>query len=80
LLTKGGAVLVDVRSKEEFTAEHAPKSINIPLQLLMQALERLKGKTVITVCRSGARSAMAVNMLRKEGIEAFDGGAWNNWQ
>lgn len=79
LLSKG-ALLIDVRSKEEFNAGHAPKAINIPLQLLVQSRDTLKGKTVITVCKSGARSAMAVTMLQKEGVNAFNGGAWNNWQ
>lgn len=75
-----GALLVDVRSKEEFAEGHAAKAINIPLQFLVQSKDKLKGKTVITVCKSGARSAMAVTMLQKEGINAFNGGAWNNWQ
>jgi len=79
MLSKG-ALLIDVRSREEFNAGHAPKAINIPLQLLIQSRDTLKGKTVITVCKSGARSAMAVSMLQKEGVNAFDGGAWNNWQ
>ena len=75
-----GALLIDVRSKEEFAAGHAPKAINIPLQLLIQSRDTLKGRTVIAVCKSGARSAMAVTMLQKEGVHAFNGGAWNNWQ
>ena len=75
-----GALLIDVRSKDEFAAGHASKAINIPLQLLMQSRDTLKGKKIITVCKSGARSAMAVTMLQKEGVEAFNGGAWNNWQ
>jgi phage shock protein E len=75
-----GALLIDVRSKEEFAAGHAPKAINIPLQLLMQSGDKLRGKKIIAVCKSGARSAMAVTMLQKEGLEAFNGGAWNNWQ
>jgi phage shock protein E len=75
-----GALLIDVRGKEEFAAGHAPKAINIPLQLLMQSGDSFKGKKIITVCKSGARSAIAVTMLQKEGVEAFNGGAWNNWQ
>lgn len=79
LLSKG-ALLIDVRSKEEFSEGHAPKAINVPLQMLIQSKDALKGKTVIAVCRSGARSAMAVTMLQKEGVNAYNGGAWNNWQ
>jgi len=48
--------------------------------MLIQSAEWLKGKSVIAVCKSGARSAMAATMLQKEGINAFNGGAWDNWQ
>ncbi|CAN5591575.1 hypothetical protein BH10BAC2_BH10BAC2_20960 [soil metagenome] len=79
LLSKG-ALLIDVRSRGEFNSGHASKAINIPLQMLIQSMDTLKGKTVITICKSGARSAMAVTMLQKEGVNAFNGGPWNNWQ
>lgn len=79
-MLNNGALLIDVRSREEFNSGHAPKAINIPLQMLIQSTDRLKGKNVITVCKSGARSAMAVTMLQKEGVKAFNGGAWDNWQ
>lgn len=79
-MLNNGALLIDVRSREEFNSGHAPKAINIPLQMLIQSKDRLKGKNVITVCKSGARSAMAVTMLQKEGVKAFNGGAWDNWQ
>ena len=75
-----GALLIDVRTRDEFNAGHAAKAINIPLQMLGQSANKLKGKNVITVCKSGTRSAMAVTMLKKDGINAFNGGAWNNWQ
>ena len=45
-----GALLIDVRSKDEFNAGHAPRAINIPLQMLIQSKDRLKGKNVIAVC------------------------------
>jgi phage shock protein E len=80
VLLDKGALLIDVRSKEEFNSGHAPKAINIPLQMLIQSAHWLKGKSVIAVCKSGARSAMAATMLQKEGINAFNGGAWENWQ
>ncbi|MEP6844355.1 MAG: rhodanese-like domain-containing protein [Panacibacter sp.] len=79
-MLKNGALLIDVRSKDEFLSGHAPKAINIPLQLLIQSRDIFKGKTVIMVCKSGARSAMAVSMMQKEGVNAINGGAWDNWQ
>ena len=80
VLLDRGALLIDVRSRDEFNSGHAAKAINIPLQMLIQSTKSLKGKNVIAVCKSGARSAMAVTMLQKEGVNAFNGGAWNNWQ
>jgi phage shock protein E len=78
-ILKEGAVLVDVRSSEEYKLGHSAKSINIPLQVLSNSVDKLKGKTVVTVCKSGARSSMAVGILQKAGIKAFNGGSWNNY-
>lgn len=78
-LLSEGAVLVDVRSSDEFKSGHAQKAINIPLQLISQSVDKLKGKTVVTVCKSGARSSMAVSILQKAGIKAYNGGSWNNF-
>jgi phage shock protein E len=34
-------------------------------------------KPVVAVCRSGNRSAIPVNVLKKAGIVAYNGGAWD---
>ena len=73
-----GAVIVDVRSKSEFQSGHAKKSINIPLQSIGNKIASFKGKQVIPVCRSGARSGQAMRMLKDNGIEAYNAGAWQN--
>ena len=74
------SLLEDVRSRDEYNIGHAADSVNIPVQFLIQAKEKLKDKTVIAVCRTGTRSAMAVNLLTNEGIKAYNGGAWDNWK
>ncbi len=81
-LVKNGAVVIDVRTPEEFKQGHAKNSTNIPLNALPQKLAELKkkGKVVITVCRSGSRSGMAKSMLLRQGIEAYNGGPWNVFQ
>jgi rhodanese-related sulfurtransferase len=49
------------------------------LDQLSQNLNKLpKGKPVITVCRSGARSGMAVDVLKGEGYDAYNGGPWTS--
>ena len=73
-----GAIVIDVRTKEEFRSGHAKKSINIPLHTLGGELDILRGKVVIMVCRSGARSGQATKVLKGQGIEAYNAGAWQN--
>jgi len=72
-----GAVIVDVRSAGEFASGHIPGSVNMPLEELSFRGDELKGKTVITCCRSGNRSGMALHILNESGIEAINGGAWD---
>jgi len=78
-LVKNGAIIVDVRTKGEFQGGHIKGSINIPLDTINSKIEELKkkNKIVITCCRSGNRSGMAKSILERNGIECYNGGAWN---
>ena len=64
-----GAVLLDVRSLQEYREGHVPGSQNVPLQQLDKAEEVTENKdTVLYVyCRSGARSRQAVSLLKHMG-------------
>jgi phage shock protein E len=75
-----GALIVDVRSPEEFKGGHLKNSINIPLHEVATKLESLKkkNKAIIAVCLSGGRSSMAVSILKNAGLEAYNGGPWNS--
>jgi phage shock protein E len=75
-----GAVIVDVRTKPEYQQGHLEGSKNIPLNEIKLKLETIRkwNKPVITVCRSGSRSAMAKNVLKAAGIEVYNGGAWTS--
>lgn len=79
-LVTAGAIIVDVRSVNEYKTGHLPGSKNFPLDSLQGRLKELKkmNKPVITVCRSGARSGMAIGILKNAGIEAYNGGPWNS--
>lgn len=80
LLVKQGAIIVDVRSKGEFSGGHIANSINIPVDVLANNLAKLKDKNkpVITCCASGIRSASAKNILKSNGfIQVYNGGSWN---
>ena len=73
-----GALIIDVRTREEFKNGHHPNSINIPLSDLSGKISDLKAKqkTIIACCQSGSRSSMAVSLLRKNGIDAYNAGSW----
>ena len=64
-----GAVLLDVRSPQEYGEGHIPGSQNVPLQQLDKVEEVTENKdTVLYVyCRSGARSRQAVSLLQAMG-------------
>lgn len=78
-LVNEGALVVDVRTPGEFAGGHVPGSINIPLDVLDGRVADLKkkNKTIITCCRSGSRSGMALGILQNAGIPSFNGGPWN---
>lgn len=72
-LQQDGAVLLDVRTREEFKAGHAPKARNIPLDQLPARLRDLPaGRQIMTICQSGGRSARATALLRGQDRDAVD--------
>jgi len=61
IINRSDAVIIDVRTPEEFESGHVENSINIPLDKVPDSLERfrnLKGPVVLC-CRSGQRSEQA---------------------
>ena len=60
--------LVDVREPHEWAVSDLPESLKIPLRTLPQSLDKLAPEDEIVVyCRSGARSANAVQFLAGRG-------------
>jgi len=67
-LLADGAVLVDVRSSNEWRAGHAPSATHIPMEQLGSRMRLLPiGTPIVTACRAGSRSAQAAAMLRSAG-------------
>ena len=64
-----GAVLLDVRTPQEYQAGHIPGSKNIPLQEIGCAGATVgeKDTPLFVYCHSGARSCRAVGALRRMG-------------
>ena len=64
-----GAVLLDVRSPQEYREGHIPGSQNIPLQTIdkVRTVAENKDTPLYVYCRSGGRSSQAVQLLRQMG-------------
>ena len=67
---KDGAVVVDVRTVDEFMDEHFPKALNIPVNELSSRIGEIgpKNTAVVLYCASGARSAMGAKILKSLGF------------
>lgn len=77
---KKGAIIVDVRTKEEFEKRHIKNAINIPVQMIDKLYYTLpKNKEIIVYCRSGSRSSQAASYLRKKGRKVYDVATQNDW-
>ena len=64
-----GAMLLDVRTPEEYRSGHIPGSKNIPLQTIdrVGAVAENKDTALYVYCQSGARSRQAAGMLKQMG-------------
>jgi len=67
---KSGALVVDVRTADEYGDEHFPKALNIPVGELEARAAELgaKDRAIVLYCASGARSALAARMLKSLGF------------
>ena len=75
-----GAVLLDVREDDEWTAGHAPDAVHVPLGRVGEAASRFAGQEVLTVCRSGARSGRAAKTLAAAGVKVHNvAGGMSAW-
>lgn len=72
------ALLVDVRTPEEFASGHVVGSINIPLNDIVSELHQFQNQDqIIVFCRSGNRSSQAKSILESNGIKnVVNGGTW----
>lgn len=71
LLADGDALLVDVRTREEWKSGHAPHAKHISLASLEQQMTRIpRDRTVLAICATGSRSARATAFLQRAGYDA----------
>jgi len=74
--------ILDVRQPNEFDEGHIQGAKLIPLHELPAKLDKLpKDRTILCVCRSGARSGAAARQLTNVGFQAVNlSGGMIGWQ
>ena len=78
VLKENNYIIVNVRTKEEYDSSHVVGSINIPYDTIDENTDLDKSKTIIVYCRSGKRSSIASETLKKLGYNVLDLGAFDS--
>ena len=68
-MIENGAMVVDVRSQNEFASESIECTVNLPLENLDDNTDKFKGQTTLVFCNSGTRSHIAMEKLQHYGVE-----------
>ena len=66
------AIVIDVRTKDEYMYNHLDGAINIPMQDIDAEIEKFiknKNDLIILYCEYGGRSKKVMNKLQKMGYE-----------
>ena len=79
-----GAILLDVRSEEEYNDKHIDGASLLPLDKIdsdsIAAIVNDKNSPIIVYCKSGNRSHQALLKLQELGYsKVYDLGAMSNW-
>ena len=72
LINRQDAVVVDVRDTGEFESGHVASAKHVPERQVserLKDLEKFKSLPIIVICRSGMRSSVAVQVLRRSGFD-----------
>ncbi len=84
LIKDNNAILVDVRTEEEFDEKHIDGAILMPydeIENLISSKIEDKESYIIVYCRSGRRSGIAAETLVDMGYKhIYDLGAMSSWQ
>lgn len=80
-----GAILLDVRTQEEYDEGHIEGAVLLPLDSIsedsIKEIADNNKEVIIVYCRSGNRSAQALEKLKELGYEnVYDLGAMSNWK
>ncbi|WP_139905309.1 rhodanese-like domain-containing protein [Clostridium thermarum] len=66
--------LIDVRENYEYKDGHVPTAINIPMDDIIEAPEKIldKSKEYHIICQSGARSSRVCDVLKDKGFNVIN--------
>lgn len=68
-----GASVFDVRQSDEYEEAHVPGVRLVPLDQVPDRVDEFPtDDTVYVICKSGGRSAKAVEFLRERGVDAVN--------
>jgi phage shock protein E len=70
--TEKGPIIIDVRTEAEWTTGHLEGAVRIPYEQIGEGIIMVttdKKSKIYLYCRSGRRSAIAVDTLKKAGYE-----------
>lgn len=85
-LVDDGALLLDVRTAEEFEAGHVPGARNVPVERPNALAERWqelpKDRPIVVYCQTGRRSVKASELLAEKGFtEVYNVlGGYERWE
>ncbi|MCX7787995.1 MAG: rhodanese-like domain-containing protein [Spirochaetes bacterium] len=68
---QAGALVVDVRTEDEFLDGAYPGAINIPVGEILSRMNELgpKDRPIVLYCATGSRSALAAKLLKVSGFK-----------
>jgi phage shock protein E len=81
-LVHEGALLLDVRSPEEFAERHPKEAVNVPLPELGRRMSELGAhdRPIVVYCHTGLRASLAKRKLRDAGFSNVRNlGAIGHW-
>ena len=86
-LVEEGALLLDVRTPQEYAQGHIEGAVNIPHDQVADEIEQIaeltggdEGKAIVVYCRSGRRSGLAKETLAEHGYGRVSNlGGMSNW-
>ncbi|MDH6251468.1 phage shock protein E [Chryseobacterium sp. H1D6B] len=78
IINSSDVTLIDVRIPDQYQEGTAKNAVNIPLADIQNNIDALKGKKVVVFCNKGIQADQAVEILKKNGVDVYDGTSWKN--